>query len=303
MVGEGRAHCAVRSSLAADARAPTPTVSAALGTSTRAPGNLNRGTQRRGRAGASGLAAAVRRAPAAAGARREDTSHGVHVRSGAAAEPARAPRRAAPAGAAARAWLSATTPRRDLLPLPWPQAAGTPAGCAADSTRRSRPRCRGLGTAQQGRRQTAVWCARQPPHTGVLFETTPPARNGRDKQGPPRGFVPHRALTRTPHRPGDGAGRADTRGTQSAHGSVCVCVCAQSSSLADNPTLTRASPSPARKRAPRRVTTPQLNYSSIGTSEGYVSPRRPYPGGPPGRKINSLHEGGEEIRVPRSRRR
>ncbi|MCX7197687.1 MAG: efflux RND transporter periplasmic adaptor subunit [Proteobacteria bacterium] len=46
------------------------------------------GTQRRGRAGASGLAAAVRRAPAAAGARREDTSHGVHVRSGAAAEPA-----------------------------------------------------------------------------------------------------------------------------------------------------------------------------------------------------------------------
>ena len=169
VVGEGRAHCVVRSSLAADARAPAPTVSAALGTSTRAPGNLNRGTQRRGRAGASGLAAAVRRAPAAAGARREDTSHGVHVRSGAAAEPARAPRRAAPAGAAARAWLSATTPRRDLLPLPWPQAAGTPAGCAADSTRRSRPRCRGLGTAQQGRRQTAVWCARQPRPTRSAF--------------------------------------------------------------------------------------------------------------------------------------
>ena len=56
--------------------------------------------------------------------------------------------------------------------------------------------------------------------------------------------------------------------------------------LADDSTLTRTSPSPARKRAPRRVTTPQLNYSSLGTSEDYVSPMRPYPGGPHGLEIN-----------------
>ena len=74
VVGEGRAHSAVRLSLAAGARAPAPTGSAALGTSTRALGNLNKETQMRGRAGASGLAAAVhrggaRRAPTTAGAR------------------------------------------------------------------------------------------------------------------------------------------------------------------------------------------------------------------------------------------
>ena len=52
--------------------------------------------------------------------------------------------------------------------------------------------------------------------------------------------------------------------------------------LADDSTLTltRTSPSPARKRAPWRVTTLQLNYSSLGTSEDYVAPMRPDPGGP-----------------------
>ena len=58
---------------------------------------------------------------------------------------------------------------------PGRRQTGPPAGCAADSTRRSRPRCRGLGTAQQGRRQTAVWCARQPPHTECYLKPRPRA--------------------------------------------------------------------------------------------------------------------------------
>ena len=214
VVGEGRAHCAVRSSLAADARAPTPTVSAALGTSTRAPGNLNRGTQRRGRAGASGLAAAVRRAPAAAGARREDTSHGVHVRSGAAAEPARAHPGGQPRPAP-RLGRGSQQPRRvgTYCHCPGRRQTGPPVGCAADSTRRSRPRCRGLGTTQAGPpTDGSVVRAPAAPH-GVLFETTPP----RGMEGTNKVHRAVSCLIGHLHAPRTGQGPARGARTPAAH--------------------------------------------------------------------------------------
>ena len=71
-------------------------------------------------------------------------------------------------------------------------------------------------------------------------------------------------------------------------------MCAQSSSLADISTLTRMSPSTRTQAGPHGLLpNPRLIYSAIGPSEGYISPMRPYPGGPHGRKINNLHEGGE----------
>ena len=77
---------------------------------------------------------------------------------------------------------------------------------------------------------------------------------------------------------------------------VCVCVCAQSSSLADDSTLTRASPSARTQAGPHGLLpNPQLIYSAIGPSEGYVSPMGPYPGGPTWTKNKYLREGGDRM--------
>ena len=82
-----------------------------------------------------------------------------------------------------------------------------------------------------------------------------------------------------------------------------MCVSVQSSSLADDSTLTRASPSARTQASPHGLLpNPRLIYSAIGPSEGYVSPMGPYPGGPHGRKINTCAKGGIGCRRSRSRR-
>ena len=84
---------------------------------------------------------------------------------------------------------------------------------------------------------------------------------------------------------------------------VAACVSVQSSSLADDSTLTRASPSARTQASPHGLLpNPRLIYSAIGPSEGYVSPMGPYPGGPHGRKINTCAKGGIGCRRSRSRR-
>ena len=73
-------------------------------------------------------------------------------------------------------------------------------------------------------------------------------------------------------------------------------VCAQSSSLADDSTLTRASPSARTQASPHGLLpNPRLIYSAIGPSEGYVSPMGPYPGGPTWTKNKYLREGGDRM--------
>ena len=94
--------------------------------------------------------------------------------------------------------------------------------------------------------------------------------------------------TVSPRSPGF-APRADVLG---AHGlKQAACVCVQSSSLADDST-----PSARTQASPHGLLpNPQLIYSAIGPSEGYVSPMGPYPGGPTWTKNKYLREGGDRM--------